>query len=89
MTWIPNSKGSADSIPLNATEKIFAYATTLLFPVGIRKQVLFLGNRLIVTMLRMIDPENTNIEVEESSPLVSQLSTESCKFSYLIADYGL
>lgn len=70
MTWIPNSKGSADSIALNATEKIFAYATTLLFPVGIRKQVLFLGNRLIVTMLRMTDPENTNIEVEESSPLI-------------------
>lgn len=86
VTWIPNSKGSADSIVLNATDKIFAYATTLLFPVGIRKQVLFLGNRLIVTMLRMIDPENTNIEVEGSPPLISQLSTESCKFSYLIAE---
>lgn len=66
--------------------QIFACPSTSLFPMGIRKQNLFLGNRLLLTMLRMIDPENTNIQEEGSSLLESQLSTEFCKFSYLIAD---
>jgi len=34
----------------------------------------------------MIDPENTNIQVEGSLLLESQLSMELCKFLYLTAD---
>lgn len=86
LTWILITKGSADSIALSVADKIFACPSTSLFPMGIRKQNFFLGNRLLLTMLRMIDPENTNIQEEGSSLLESQLSTEFCKFSDLISD---
>lgn len=86
MTWILITKDSADSIALSAADKSVCLSLHFLFPMGTGEQNLFLGNRLLLTLLRMIDPENTNVQVEGSSLLESQLSTEFCKFLYLTAD---
>lgn len=48
---------------------------------GNKRANLYLGNRLLLTVLRMIDLESTNIQGEGT-----QLPTEFSKVSYLTAD---
>lgn len=87
MTWILITKGSADSIALSVADKIFACPSTSLFPMRIRKQNLFLGNRLLLTMLRMIDPENTTYRRKVLHYLNhSYLQNSVSSHIYLIAD---
>lgn len=81
MTWILVTKDSEKAVASykTADKILFAFPSNFLFPMGIMHKNLFLGNRLLLTVLSMIDRENTNIHVEGFSLPESQFSTEVCE----------
>lgn len=83
MTWIFVTKDSEDAIASSRTAAkiLFTFLSNSLFPMGILHQKLFLENTLLLTVLRMINPEITMIHVEEFSLRESQFSAEVCKVS--------
>lgn len=83
MTWIFATKDSEEAISSSRTvDKIFfIFPSDSLFLVEIIHQNLFLGNTLLLAVLRVINPENTNIYVEGFLLRESQFSIQVCKFS--------